>query len=68
MRKFRITLLLSLLLCLPGLTIAKDKPDPELRKLLHQAVSESDSFVDRFEAEVWLMDMSNRLSKKSPAQ
>ncbi len=36
-------------------------PDEELRKLLMQTVSESDSFIDRFDAEVWLVDMSSRL-------
>ena len=40
--------------------------DPELRALLKQAASESDSFSDRFEAEVWLADMSRRLEKKVP--
>ena len=36
----------------------------ELRLLLQQAVKESDSFADRFDAEVWLLDMSNRLKQK----
>lgn len=36
-------------------------PDPELRKLLTKAIETSDSFEDRFDAEVWLVDMSNRL-------
>jgi len=36
----------------------------ELRLLLQQAVKDSDSFGDRFDAEVWLIDMSNRLKKK----
>ena len=36
----------------------------ELRLLLQQAIKDSDSFVDRFDAEVWLVDMSNRLKKK----
>ena len=38
-------------------------PDPELRKLLTKAIEASDSFDDRFDAEVWLVDMSNRLQK-----
>ena len=38
-------------------------PDPELRKLLSKAIEASDSFEDRFDAEVWLVDMSNRLQK-----
>jgi soluble lytic murein transglycosylase-like protein len=38
--------------------------DPELRQELIKAVNDSDSFTDRFDAEVWLMDMSNRLKKR----
>jgi soluble lytic murein transglycosylase-like protein len=41
-----------------------DDLDPELRELLVQAVADSDSFADRFDAEVWLTDMSNRLSRQ----
>ena len=36
----------------------------ELRLLLQQAINESDSFDDKYDAEVWLLDMSNRLKKK----
>ena len=32
-----------------------------LRRLLKEAISSAESFTDRFEAEVWLVDMSNRL-------
>ena len=39
----------------------RNGPDPELRKLLVAAVAEVDTFPDRFEAEVWLTDMSHRL-------
>ena len=46
--------------------IAIDPVDPELRALLRQAAADTDSFPDRFEAEVWLMDMSRRLEKKLP--
>ena len=35
--------------------------DPRLRQLLSDAINSSESFDDRFHAEVWLMDMSNRL-------
>jgi len=37
--------------------------DPELRKLLLEAANSTDSFTDRFHAEVWLADMSGRLSR-----
>jgi soluble lytic murein transglycosylase-like protein len=43
----------------PGMT---EVPD-DLRQLLLEAVSSSDSFADRFEAEVWLLDMSTRLER-----
>jgi soluble lytic murein transglycosylase-like protein len=37
--------------------------DPQLRRLLTEAVNSSESFDDRFHAEVWLLDMSNRLQR-----
>lgn len=40
--------------------------DDELREVLTHAVADNDSFADRFDAEVWLLDMSRRLSKKMP--
>jgi soluble lytic murein transglycosylase-like protein len=41
-------------------------PDPQLRSRLLDAISSSHSFTDRFDAEVWLTDMSNRLHSKIP--
>ena len=38
--------------------------DEELRAVLQEAVAQSDSFADRFEAEVWLLDMSGRLDQR----
>lgn len=40
--------------------------DAELRTVLLKAASETDSFNDRFDAEVWLTDMSRRLTKRVP--
>ena len=48
---------------LPADARADEGPDPELREILRVAASESDSFPDRFEAEVWLTDMSRRLAR-----
>ncbi len=42
---------------------ASSKVDPELRKYLSSAIHSTSSFTDRFEAEVWLVDMSSRLSR-----
>ncbi|MEM6640123.1 MAG: transglycosylase SLT domain-containing protein [Pseudomonadota bacterium] len=43
-----------------------DAPDPALRSLLIAAAADAASFGDRFDAEVWLADMSNRLRRKVP--
>lgn len=40
--------------------------DPELRQLLISAANSTDSFVDRYDAEVWLSDMSGRLENYIP--
>ena len=57
---------LLLLLTYPVSANAVPSVDQELRSLLKQAINEADSFEDRFDAEVWLVDMSNRLAKKVP--
>jgi len=44
--------------------VAQDGPDPELRKVLRIAASDTTSFEDRFDAEVWLTDMSGRLERQ----
>jgi soluble lytic murein transglycosylase-like protein len=41
-----------------------ERPDAELRQILANAILSSDSFKDRFDAEVWLVDMSSRLQYK----
>lgn len=43
---------------------AETAPDPELREALRAAASETPSFTDRFDAEVWLTDMSRRLERQ----
>ncbi len=49
-----------------GHAATTERPDEELRHILLQAVNSSDSFADRFDAEVWLTDMSGRLDRKVP--
>ncbi len=49
---------------LPALAAGEMAPDPELREILRAAASEADSFEDRFDAEVWLADMSGRLARQ----
>jgi soluble lytic murein transglycosylase-like protein len=48
------------------LSDGRSGPDPELRTILLGAIADSDSFADRFAAEVWLTDMSRRLSRQVP--
>jgi soluble lytic murein transglycosylase-like protein len=65
--RFRLLILISSLL--PAITssfASEPVNDTELRDLLRQAIKDSSSFADRFDAEVWLFDMSNRLEKKMP--
>jgi soluble lytic murein transglycosylase-like protein len=45
---------------------ARSGPDPALRDILVEAIADADSFEDRFEAEVWLTDMSRRLARQVP--
>jgi soluble lytic murein transglycosylase-like protein len=42
----------------------QERPDGKLRGILIDAIQSSDSFTDRFDAEVWLTDMSHRLHRK----
>nr|WP_231876657.1 lytic transglycosylase domain-containing protein [Oleiphilus sp. HI0066] len=48
---------------MPVLGWAIQEPDTELTKLLQEAVTDASSFDDRFDAEVWLVDMSSRLKR-----
>lgn len=67
---------LRLVCCLLALTLlamqayAQRAPaapiDAELRAYLKQTVAEADSFEDRFDAEVWLLDMSTRMRPYLP--
>jgi soluble lytic murein transglycosylase-like protein len=49
---------------LPGPLFAEQRPDPELREILRKAAGEVETFPDRFDAEVWLTDMSRRLARQ----
>jgi soluble lytic murein transglycosylase-like protein len=65
----------TLSICLAGVLVAvfhagsisaatQERPDDKLRGILIDAIQSSDSFTDRFDAEVWLTDMSHRLHRK----
>lgn len=53
--------------CLAATT---ERPDAEMRQLLQRTISNAESFKDRFDAEVWLVDMDRRLSRyvKDPGE
>src|SRR5690606_32326256 len=58
-----------LLLLLPAKAVADAAPaavDSSLREALIRAINASDSFTNRYVAEVWLMDMSQRLARWLP--
>ncbi len=42
----------------------QERPDAELAQALRKAIAAADSFEDRFDAEVWLKDMSGRLGSR----
>ena len=65
-RDFAAALLLgSTCLCpLTAYPATQERPDEEMRATLIEAVNSSDSFADRFDAEVWLVDMSSRLQSR----
>lgn len=52
-----------LVLASTGASANVAEPDPELRRLLKDTITQSTSFQDRFDAEVWLVDMSGRLQR-----
>jgi soluble lytic murein transglycosylase-like protein len=56
-------LLAGALLASPPVAADAD-PDPVLRERLREAMHESRSFPDRFDAQVWLTDMALRLGKQ----
>lgn len=67
--RIRVTCLLAALLLpfaafVAFAAFADPAPDPELRDVLRAAANESKSFPDRFDAEVWLTDMSSRLARQ----
>ena len=57
-------MILLCLACGPLLAATQERPDDRMRVALIDAIQSADSFEDRFDAEVWLTDMSQRLSRK----
>jgi soluble lytic murein transglycosylase-like protein len=67
----RAMVMAGALLCLPAMAQPEDQAErAELRDFLEQTIHGADSFQDRYDAEVWLVDMSARLARfvKDPQQ
>ena len=62
--KYSLTGTFLAALLVVGLAAADQVPDPELREILREAAGAADSFDDRYDAEVWLTDMSARLERQ----
>ena len=61
-----ITLCLAAALCAAPAHASSQREDVDLRCALLAALDDAASFTDRFEAEVWLLDMAGRLAKRVP--
>ena len=44
----------------------RTRVDAKLKHLLKEAVEDTSGFTDRFDAEVWLLDMSTRMARQVP--
>lgn len=65
--KLKLPIIVGLLLIAnfsAATAMAQGQPDPELREALRAAANDTESFTDRFHAEVWLTDMSRRLERQ----
>ncbi|MCO7224822.1 lytic transglycosylase domain-containing protein [Pleionea sp. CnH1-48] len=63
-RAFTIALVLTF--SLPTLAANQEVPDEYFRNELKKVLTQPNAFVDEFEAEVWLKEMSIRLAKRAP--
>jgi len=54
---------IALLAVVVPVLAANQQFDPQLKKLLQQAINSPNAFEDRFDAEVWLHDMNQRLAR-----
>lgn len=57
-----LLLIASILANSPALTQTFIPPSPELLALVKKAAADNSSFKDKYDAQVWLMSMSNRLA------
>jgi len=60
---YAIMLWVSMLSATAALAMDGGRPDKETLALLKQTIEEADSFTNQYDAAVWLVDMSQRLSR-----
>ncbi len=60
----KVHLLVTLLTSHGVHAATQERPDEDMRASLIEAIQSSNSFIDRFDAEVWLTDMSYRLQSR----
>lgn len=70
LRRLLQSIMLSLAATLAGLPacaeMERQPVDAALRELVRTAVTTNDIFIDRYDAEVWVVDMSTRMSRFVP--
>lgn len=66
MNRLAFVFILAMGLALPVSGTKANEVDPSLRQALKEAVNSTESFADKYEAEVWLVDMSSRLKRWIP--
>ena len=59
-----IAALMLLVVALPAAAGAQERPDDAMRSYLKTVVTDAEAFDDRFQGEVWLTDMANRLKSR----
>ncbi len=61
-----VSILLLLGLYHSSVLAQQQAPDADFKQQFRQAIADADQFEDKFAAQVWLTDMSYRLSKRAP--
>lgn len=59
-------LLAAVIVAVPAQAGQQERPSEEVRALIKTALTEQHNFSDKYEAQVWLVDMTGRLNKRAP--
>ncbi len=61
-----LLLLSGVLAGLPAKAAQQERPSDEVRNLIKKAMHDQHDFADKYDAQVWLVDMTGRLEKRAP--